>query len=302
MPDYLAFRRVYRNDLLHVGKGHDDNPPGRGSGRYPYGSGSRPYQREKTRYSGVNNYISPMRYKARSEMAWAIKYLASMFIPGLGLVLNTKTIMDVSKQTFDGKDYVKKEGDYEKLSQLKKKDQKMSSSQDVKAVNPRIGNQKGKINNCVNCTVAMEMRSRGYDVIARSSGHGHIITDYLKWFEGFKQNETGLKKEAGESRRQYVDRAYDALCNAIEKEGNGSSGYVGISYDKMLGGSGHAMFWKVEDGKVTFYDGQTGKINPGDIFSLADPSTYRWARLDNLKLKPEITEVVRSNPRTDRKR
>lgn len=36
--DYLAFRRVYRNDLLHYGKGHDDNPPGRGSGRYPYGS------------------------------------------------------------------------------------------------------------------------------------------------------------------------------------------------------------------------------------------------------------------------
>lgn len=27
------------NVLLHYGKGHDDNPPGRGSGRYPFGSG-----------------------------------------------------------------------------------------------------------------------------------------------------------------------------------------------------------------------------------------------------------------------
>lgn len=35
------------NYLLHSGKGHDDNPPGRGSGRYPYGSGERPYQGEK---------------------------------------------------------------------------------------------------------------------------------------------------------------------------------------------------------------------------------------------------------------
>lgn len=30
--------------LVHAGKGHDENPPGRGSGRYPYGSGERPFQ------------------------------------------------------------------------------------------------------------------------------------------------------------------------------------------------------------------------------------------------------------------
>ena len=30
--------------LAHIGKGHDDNPPGRGSGRYPFGSGKRPFQ------------------------------------------------------------------------------------------------------------------------------------------------------------------------------------------------------------------------------------------------------------------
>ena len=27
--------------IIHSGKGHDDNPPGRGSGRYPYGSGAK---------------------------------------------------------------------------------------------------------------------------------------------------------------------------------------------------------------------------------------------------------------------
>lgn len=55
MPDYLAFRRAYRNDLLHVGKGHDDNPPGRGSGRYPYGSGERPFQSEETSFYKESN-------------------------------------------------------------------------------------------------------------------------------------------------------------------------------------------------------------------------------------------------------
>ena len=31
--------------LMHEGVAHDNNPPGRGSGRYPFGSGNRPHQR-----------------------------------------------------------------------------------------------------------------------------------------------------------------------------------------------------------------------------------------------------------------
>ena len=40
--------------LMHEGVGHDENPPGRGSGRYPFGSGERPHQRSwdlKDRYA-----------------------------------------------------------------------------------------------------------------------------------------------------------------------------------------------------------------------------------------------------------
>lgn len=40
--DYLQFKRVYSNDLLHFGIK-------RKSGRYPYGSGERPFQREPGR-------------------------------------------------------------------------------------------------------------------------------------------------------------------------------------------------------------------------------------------------------------
>lgn len=34
-------RFVYSNELYHYGVGHDESPPGRGSGRYPYGSGEK---------------------------------------------------------------------------------------------------------------------------------------------------------------------------------------------------------------------------------------------------------------------
>lgn len=34
------------NELMHVGVGHEDDPPGRGSGRYGYGTGENPFQHQ----------------------------------------------------------------------------------------------------------------------------------------------------------------------------------------------------------------------------------------------------------------
>lgn len=39
--------------LMHFGVAHDANPPGRGSGRYGYGTGERIYQRENTEYARI---------------------------------------------------------------------------------------------------------------------------------------------------------------------------------------------------------------------------------------------------------
>lgn len=44
-------------ELMHVGVGHDENPPGRGSGRYEWGTGEHPNQRE----AFSTNYINKMR-------------------------------------------------------------------------------------------------------------------------------------------------------------------------------------------------------------------------------------------------
>lgn len=46
--------------LMHEGVGHDENPPGRGSGRYPFGSGERPHQRAwdlKDRYAKLHALV-----------------------------------------------------------------------------------------------------------------------------------------------------------------------------------------------------------------------------------------------------
>ena len=48
---------IFEDELMHIGVGHDDNPPGRGSGRYGWGTGENPNQRE----AFSNGYIQKMK-------------------------------------------------------------------------------------------------------------------------------------------------------------------------------------------------------------------------------------------------
>lgn len=57
--DYIDIDELYSLDstmyLSHIGVGPDDNPPGRGSGRYAKGSGENPYQHDFTLAKTVSN-------------------------------------------------------------------------------------------------------------------------------------------------------------------------------------------------------------------------------------------------------
>lgn len=52
--------------LQHIGVGADDNPPGRGSGRYPKGSGKNPYQHETI--GDFKDYIDALKKKGMNEV------------------------------------------------------------------------------------------------------------------------------------------------------------------------------------------------------------------------------------------
>lgn len=239
----------------------------------------------------LNKYTSPNREKVKQIPKLLALNIAASVIPGFSLIYNANVVRQQISYNLDSKDYTKKEGTYEKLSDLKKKTFSTSINDDLKKVNPRIGNQKGKVNNCTFCTVAMEMRARGYDVQARSKAQGAVTEVlYSNMFKDFKMNRSKIERLPKESRQDYANRSYNHLCNEIEKYGNGSRGYVGIKYEKM--NSGHAMYWKVDNNRVTFYDGQSCKINPEKLFALADPACHSYARLDNLQLKEGVTEAV----------
>lgn len=63
-----------QNDILiHSGVAHDENPPGRGSGRYPWGSGDKAFQRPKDFIDRINGLKA--QGKSEQEVAEALGIL-----------------------------------------------------------------------------------------------------------------------------------------------------------------------------------------------------------------------------------
>lgn len=276
------------NDIYHYGIK-------RKSGRYPWGSGERPYQ--STKASGdyhLQKRSNAVNYYAKSFAKGLAVNIAAAVIPGFGLVYNAKTINDISK-SFDMRDYTKKEGDYEKISSLRKKDQPSTLSDDLKNANPRIGQQRGKINNCINCVVATDMRRRGYDVQARSTNSGNSILVYTKYYKDLRFQKPKLQRNEGESKAAYAQRSYDNVMNTIEQYGDGARGLMSIQYEKFTGANvGHAMYWEVSNGRAKIYDPQSGgkESTVKNVLAITDPESYVIGRLDNLKVTNDITQSV----------
>lgn len=259
-------------------------------------------------YEPVGRKRSNFKYKSdfgravKSESIHAAKLIVAMTIPGASLALNATTIAQIGRSAYlntDGKkNYFDIEGPPEKISALKKKTAPSSIDDDLKRVNASYG-KRGTVKNCMLCTSAMEMRRRGFDIQARSSGHGFNTLDFSKWYKGAKVESAGTTRNPKESQRKYAERSYNNLCDKLEANGPGARGALTLTYRKAL--SGHAMYWEVgNDGKVTIYDGQckkksgSGRMN--DTLSMADPSSYEYVRLDNCELADEVTNTVRSTP------
>ena len=75
------------------------------------------------------------------------------------------------------------------------------------------------------------------------------------------------------------ERAYNAIMNKLEEQGDGARGYFGVNF---MWGGGHAMYYKVENGKVNIYNPQNVNDDVTDILAMADPNGFSYLRLDNL--------------------
>jgi hypothetical protein len=85
MSEIYLITKPSDSDLLHFGKGHDDNPPGRGSGRYAWGSGEkRSYMQRKidTKVSNIkaNENLTTKQKLRKTSTAYVLGRMGQIYI------------------------------------------------------------------------------------------------------------------------------------------------------------------------------------------------------------------------------
>lgn len=136
-----------------------------------------------------------------------------------------------------------------------------------------------RLSNCFECTLATEMRARGYDVQANTK-QGGLRLEYHHAFD---------IKDTFNITSQSTEEAYRLMEIQCLQYGEGARGAIGVSW---LTGSGHAINWKVENGEFIIFDNQKlGRDTYADFLN-CDPSNISVVRLDNAEVLPGVVDYI----------
>ena len=134
--------------------------------------------------------------------------------------------------------------------------------------------------NCVNCTIAYEMRERGYAVVAGDVNKKLRDDPFCGWVN---PNVQKVK----------TNDPYSEIVNSAKQWGAGSRGQITVLYKERRGiyststkRQGHSFNIKNVDGNIQFVDSQKGKIyNENEIkkiFSICEKNDIKYAQVDKL--------------------
>ena len=279
----------------------------RRSGRYPWGSGNRPYQNSSKHGSDYALNRTFKKAVANEERKQAVREAINS-LPGLllgpyGLLMANQTYNNYIKSihNYDRTDYKTVQDPVEKMGEMDKiPPPPPPLNKNLEAVNPKH-DRYGTVNNCQYCVVAADMRERGYDVQARLRNDGGYEKDISKWYNNPPKfthlNVPPLTKdESNDSRRE---RAYSMMMKHLEKQGEGARGYFGVEF---MWGGGHAMYYKVENGKVNIYNPQNTNDDVTNTLAMAHPNGFSYLRLDNLTPREDgVGDAVISRKKANHK-
>lgn len=279
----------------------------RRSGRYPWGSGDRPYQNSSKHgsdYALNKTFKQAVANEERKQAAReAINSLPGLLLGPYGLLMANQTYNNYIKSihNYDRTDYKTVQDPVEKMDEMDKiPPPPPPLNKNLEAVNPKH-DRYGTVNNCQYCVVAADMRERGYDVQARLRNDGGYEKDISKWYNN-PPKFTHLtvppltKDESNDSRRE---RAYSMMMKHLEKQGEGARGYFGVEF---MWGGGHAMYYKVENGKVNIYNPQNTNDDITNMLAMAHPNGFSYLRLDNLTPREDgVGDAVISRKKANHK-
>lgn len=177
-----------------------------------------------------------------------------------------------------------------KFSNLPKYNMRLNPTEQAQATNHDAPNY-NRENNCFECTMAYEMRRRGYNVQANEN-HGGYAFEVMHAFD-IKDSFT-LEMSSPEGRkinsRGLAEEAYRRMEEKCLQYGEGARGMMGIYYAEPYEG-GHAMTWVVENGKFKILDNQGVDRDAYDTFLYCDGNVDIY-RLDNADVLPGVTDFI----------
>lgn len=182
-------------------------------------------------------------------------------------------------------------------SQLKRKtveaaDFETQIKDDLKKINRGLPGHfllRGRENNCTSCSMAYEMRRRGYDVIAGKTSEGRSSYEMRGYFKG----DVSFDALHGNAflRTKPTAAELNDVVNKLLSQGEGARGIINGQY---VHGGGHSIAYEVHGGKVYFVEGQSGKIYKDATDALGKMYASLYLRTDNLALDNSAAETVRN--------
>lgn len=152
----------------------------------------------------------------------------------------------------------------------------------------------GREVNCTSCSMAYEMRRRGYDVIAdRRYGSGRTNEQVEALFQNAHFNNLFNTSSASFGLRTRPNKAtLDMAVQSLASQGEGARGFI---HGWFLGGGGHSIAYEVHNGKVYFVDGQIGRQYKDAAEALGQMWGVDFLRTDNLAFTNDAADAVINN-------
>lgn len=157
---------------------------------------------------------------------------------------------------------------------------------DAAQVNPGYRNWNSNTkNNCMLCTATYEMRRRGYDVVAKTTGLGYMDEDFNTWFPNAELKRVTPADVYG-TNGPLIYNQVEMLEQQLLQQGSGARGNIMITWQGGL--SGHSIAYEVYGNQVILIDAQTNTVytDPFDLLKYAE-GDLRYMRLDNVDFDPE---------------
>ena len=183
------------------------------------------------------------------------------------------------------------------ISDLPKKTYNGTGDQDAIFANYRYGHgyDDEYYSNCYSCTMAYEMRRRGYDVTAIPDDNGEFSADYiLNTFIGSNKESQHVRRELSNYKEKISDDDLNMLESTLKsKFSDGARGNLAVGWTRY--GSGHSISWEIQDGDLIIRDCQTGEVYHS-LKEISDRTYGMWridfTRLDNLEVTDNICRYV----------